>query len=63
MGLFTHDELSVIEKLTLGKRLTDEDKDLIPGLREKLGAGSQAQIPDQFMLLTGWTNPAKDYPV
>ncbi|HXH95542.1 MAG TPA: hypothetical protein VNN25_28455 [Thermoanaerobaculia bacterium] len=61
-GLFSKDELAVVERLTLGKRLTEEDKELLPGLREKLGAGTQADIADQFLLLTGWTNKPTEYP-
>lgn len=60
--MFSKDELGVIESLAKGKKLTDEQKDLVDGLKEKLGAHTQAVIPERFVELTGWSNPATDYP-
>ena len=62
MGLFTTTELRVIDTLTAGKRLTDEDKERLPLIKEKLAVLHQAEIPERFRLLTGWTNRPKDYP-
>lgn len=62
MALFSDAELAVVQALALGKKVSEEDRELIPGLKAKLNAGSQAEIPDRFVAVTGWANPAKDYP-
>lgn len=62
MGLFSKDELLLIDSLATGKPLSNPQKDLVVGVKEKLGVTSQAEVPERFVLFTGWSNRPKDYP-
>jgi hypothetical protein len=63
MSLFSKAELAAVDALASGKKLTEEQKEnLVPVLKEKLGASSLAEIPQRFIALTGWANRPKDYP-
>jgi len=62
MGLFTEDELDVLDLIAANKKLTEQDKEHLPGLKEKLGTVGNRPLLAQFVALTGWTNRPKDYP-
>jgi hypothetical protein len=62
MGLFTKDELDVLDLIASNKRLSDTDKEHLPALKAKLGTVGNAPLLAQFVNLTGWTNRPKDYP-
>ena len=47
--MFTTEELAVLDKLAAGKRLTDQDRELVPGLKEKLNASSQSELHERFV--------------
>lgn len=63
MEPFTNDEIGLIDKLATGKKLSEEEKDAVAGLKEKLDARTQSEIVDRFVAVTGWTNRPKDYPL
>ena len=61
MGLFTTDELDVLDKIAANKKLTEADREHLPALKEKLGDVGHAPLLARFVSLTGWTNRPKDY--
>lgn len=61
--MFSEREVAVVQKIATKASLTDADRELVPGLKEKLGAESQGEIPDKFVAVTGWSNMPKDYPL
>lgn len=60
--MFTKEELAVVDTLAKGKKLAETDDDHVESLKEKLGTSARAEIPGRFVAVTGWANPAKDYP-
>lgn len=71
MSLFNQTELRVLDALASGKSLKklgessnlSEGKleETVEGLKLKLGASTQADLPERFVAVTGWTNQPKDY--
>jgi hypothetical protein len=65
MGLFEKDELALLDLIAAKKKLTVDDKEALEPLGEKLGVTSHrpGDLLDRFVLLTGWANSPKDYPL
>lgn len=63
MSIFTKDELDVLDRIEANKRLTDEEKELLPGLAEKfkMRTHTPSALLNQWRLQTGWMNRPKDY--
>lgn len=61
--MFTEEQIVVIQKLYSRKSLTDEEKELVPAIQDRLNAESKSDIPERFAAVTGWSNPPKDYPI
>jgi len=72
MAMFSQTELRVVDALASGKSMKKlgEDSNLseatisetVEGLKVKLAAANQSDIPARFAVMTGWSNAPKDYP-